>query len=349
MQMTAAGEHRSLGASNSLDIPIRDSLLHDAGGHSWLVVGHEVGETVQGSGSTWTFAPSMAARVDGSHHAVAGLHTERVQGERLWVSQPGADDAVLEVEFADDCSWSDDESRSFGSRGEFLTGLGREHELHVAGELHRDGRLVAHHAHRGAGNENPRLLGRITALDAATTSFTLRVQAEVRRGEIQLLAAPVDVRVLAAGARLEQDDSQAVLAFAALAIGDLAKVKWTSRTAVAGQLDDVVAQEVEVTPGAGAPLQVEWEGRVQTVDVPNNRIVVQPRGDDPIVINGVSVPQATLTVTASTVLLRRANSGGGEAAIGLGGIVPGQDRIWWRGTVTGPAAVAATWVRVRQQ
>lgn len=348
-QLTEAGQHRSVDGSLSLDIPIRDHLQHDAAGNSWIVVGHDVGETVQGSGSSWTFAPTMSARVDGSHHTVAGLRTVLRADDRLWVSQPGADDGVLELEFAADCSWSDDQSHTFGSRGEFVASLGSDDDVHVEAEVHRGGRLVAHRAHRGGGNDNVRLLGRILALDAATTSFTLRVQAEVRHGEHRLLESAVDVRVLAANARLEQDDSHATLAFSALAVGNLAKVKWTTRTPVAGQLDDVVAREVEITAGAGAPLQPEWEGRVQAVDLVANTITVERRGDDVIVIGGVSVPQATLTMSATTRLFRQASGGGGESAIGLAAVVPSQDRIWWRGNVTGPAAVAATWVRVRQQ
>lgn len=348
-QLAEDGTHRSLDSALAIDIPLRENLRHDAAGSSWLVVGHEVGNTVQAAGSTFTFAPSLAGRTDGSHHAVGGLRTARRQDDRLWVLQPGTDGGVLEIEFGDDCSWSDDGSNSIGSRSEFLAGLGSDDDVRVEAEVHRDGRLVAHRAHRSSRNDNPRLLGRIQAIDAASASFTLRVQAEVRHGDHTLLAVPVDVRVLAANARLEQNDSHATLPFAALAVGNLAKVKWTSRTAVAGQLDDVVAREVEITTGAGAPLQPEWEGRVQAVDLLAGTITVQRRGDDPIVIGGVSVAQATLTIGAGTQLRRQGNGGGGDVAIPLAAIVAGQDRIWWRGTVTGPAAVAATWVRVRAQ
>jgi hypothetical protein len=96
-------------------------------------------------------------------------------------------------------------------------------------------------------------------------------------------------------------------------------------------------------------MQPEWEGRVQSVDASVHTIVVVPRNDDPIIVLGVSVPQVTLTVGAGTFIERRAQSGGGDLTIGIGDIVPGQDRIWWRGIVTGPTTIDANWVRVREE
>jgi hypothetical protein len=87
---------------------------------------------------------------------------------------------------------------------------------------------------------------------------------------------------------------------------------------------------------------------VQAVRVAGNTITVVPRHDDPIFVNGVSVPQVDVVLTPGMRIVRRAEEGGGETTILIDGVVPGQDRIWWRGTVTGPTTIAATRVRVRE-
>jgi hypothetical protein len=219
----------------------------------------------------------------------------------------------------------------------------------VQGDLRLDGRWIATHARRGRVNDGPRLHGRIHELEPASKSFVMRVQAEVRNGNRTLLSPPVEVLVRAAAARIERNDSRISVPFADLAIADLVKVKWTSRTPVTGGPDVVVAREVEVTSGSGVAAQPEWEGRVQSVNIAANTIRVVPRNDDPIFLNGVSVAQVDVVLEDGVQIERRANSGGGDSLITIAGVVPGQDRIWWRGTVAGPSTVAATWVRVRQE
>jgi hypothetical protein len=164
-----------------------------------------------------------------------------------------------------------------------------------------------------------------------------------------LLELPVDVEVLTANAQLHRPDHRVVLQFADLAPGQLAKVKVRSRQPVPGALPQIVASEVEITSGDGVPPQPEWHGRVQSVDLLTRTIVVERRNDDPIVIGGVSLQTVTVAVPVGTPIQRRERHGGGRFAIELSGVVAGQDRIWWRGTVTGPASVDATWVRVREE
>ncbi len=59
------------------------------------------------------------------------------------------------------------------------------------------------------------------------------------------------------------------------------------------------------------------------------------------------VTSATVVVGAGTSRVRRGSQGAADTAIGLGDLVAGHDRSWWRGTVSGPSTVDATWVRVR--
>jgi hypothetical protein len=347
--LAADGGVRPLGyAGTELTVPIADGLQHADPGSSWIVLGHNAAPDVivEAGGLRWV--PEFAGRTDDGPVELAGLRPLVVQNGGVTASMPAAGDALLRIEFAPDCTFGDDQSNSYGGRGDFLAGLSQADELRVRGELGRDRRCLVRHARRGRGSDGPRLLGRILELRPAATSFVMRVQAEVRRGERRLLATPVEVVVRCAQARLQRPDSRVRLAFEDLAVGQLAKVKWTSRTVENG-VTIVVAREVEVTSGPGEPMQPEWQGRVQSVDVAAGRIVVVPRNDDPIVIGGVSVPEVVVLVDGDTVLQRRERQGPGRFAIELGDIVAGEDRIWFRGRVTGPATVDAVWVRVRQE
>lgn len=343
------GVVRAIDSGSVLSIPIADGLQHVASEVSWLALGHNRAPVVTLGGSL-RFEPALLGRADGSEHELAGLEPVTVRGASVDARLPAAGGGVLALEFAPGCTFGDDDANSFASAAAFVNGLRGDDELRVCGTLDRSGGLRVTRARRGRGNDGPRLLGRIVELRPATTSFVMRVQAEVRRGERVLRDPPFDVLVDATSARLQRPNGQVVLAFADLAVDDLVKVTWSSRTpATATELELVVAREIEVPGSAGVPLAPEWQGLVQSVDVAGNRIVVVPRNDDPIVVDGVSVPSVDVLVDAGTVLQRRERRGGGRTTIQLGDIVPGEDRIWWRGTVTGPAEVSADWVRVREE
>ena len=64
-------------------------------------------------------------------------------------------------------------------------------------------------------------------------------------------------------------------------------------------------------------------------------------------VGGQSRTSVAVHVSASTFLFRKQRSGGGRSVITLSQVVPGQDRIWFRGTVSGAGTVEADWVRVR--
>ena len=112
------------------------------------------------------------------------------------------------------------------------------------------------------------------------------------------------------------------------------------------QLD---GDEVELTPPAGAPLRLEWHGRVVGVDVVAGSLLVERAPDVPLVVAGAALASATVVCPEGCSILRRELLGQGQYAIGLGGIVAGGDRVWWRGEVVGPGTVRATEVRVRTQ
>ncbi len=347
--LRADGSVTAIAGPVDLAIPIADGLQHDNATNTWLAVGHGLGNAITDTGSGLVWSPALTGRFDGSEHELGDLAPVLVDGETVVARDP-ANGGLLRVEFAPDCAFTaEDDGRSAESRGEFLQRVREAGELRVRGDLHRDGRLLARDARRGRGHDGVRFLGRIVTLEPATESFVFRVQAETRRGgERRILTPPRDVRVLTQNAVIRRPAAQFVLTFADLAVGNLAKVKPFTVTAVPGGLTEIGAREIEVTSGDGVPPQPEWQGRVTGVDLVLKEITVEPRNDDPIVIGGVSVPVATVRVDAQTWLERRERQGPGRFVIELGDIVPGQDRIWWRGSVVGPATVLARWVRVRE-
>jgi hypothetical protein len=336
-----------LPASSTVDlrVPITDGLTHDSLATSSLLIGHNGTPPPAGAGAVWS--PQLSARAVGSGVELGYLGVAVVQSPAVTTRCGALDDSALRVEFAANCSYTSDDGSVHAGRDDFLASLGDD-SLHARGELRRDGSLLATHVHRGGRNDNPRLIGRITALEPATGTFVMDVLAETRRGRRTILTTPFAVRIDASNAQLRRPDSRVSLTFAELQVGNLAKVQWTSRSTVPGDLERIVAREVEVASSA-VGMQPEWEGRVQSVDLGANTITVVPRNNDPIFVQGVSVASVQLTVAAGTFLQRRERHGGGRTVITLADIVPGSDRIWWRGTATGPASIDANWVRVREE
>lgn len=329
-----------------LRVPITDGLAHDGLGTSSLVIGHNGTPPPAAAGATWT--PQMSARAVGTGVELGSLAVAVVQSPAITTRCGALDDSALRVEFAANCSFTSDDGGVHGGRDDFLSTTLGDDSLHARGELRRDGSLLATHVHRGGRNDNPRLLGRITALEPATSTFVMDVFAEVHKGRRTLLPTPVTVRVDVAGARLHRHDSRTSLTFADLQIADLAKVQWTSRSPVAGDLERVVAREVEAT-GSAVGMRPELEGSVQSVDLAAGTITVVPRGNDPIFVQGVSVTSVLVTVATDAAIERRERHGGGRTTITLADVAPGTDRVWWRGAVTGSNSMDADWVRVREE
>ena len=328
-------------ASVGLTVPIDDVLRHTNAADSWLVIGHDGAPPPATGGANWT--PQMSARTGGAPVAFEDLAVAFVAAPELTAQAAALGSAPLRMTFAAGCEFADD-SGSLGDAGRFLDGIGDD-RLHMRGELRRDGRVLCTHAHRSGRNDNPRLIGRITGLEPLTQSLVVDLQAQNPRGGPLLDPLPATIRVVATNARLRNPNDQPI-AFASLQLQNLVKVKWTSRSEPAGELPRFVASEIEVAGGPAA-MQIEWEGEVAAVDVAQQTITVVPRNDDPIVVGGVSVPQVTLQLDANTLLQRKAAGGGDRWTIGLGEVVPGGDRIWWRGSVTGADTFDVHWVRVR--
>lgn len=340
--LSATGGVRGTALAAELEIPFVDPLHHAASGRSWLEIGHD--GVPPGTGP---WQPVMSARGSGSACRLDGLRVAAVDGAGVTVTWGDAD-LPLHVEFAAGCRFEGEGGMLTGGRDDFLRDLGRGHDLAAEGDLHHQGRFVARHLRRQLrGHDGPRLIGRIAELRPATGSFVMDVLAEVRRGHRRFLATPNRVLVLAGPARITWSHTARELTFAELQVDQLAKVEWSARAPGSGGLEELTARAIEVT-GPGAPMRPQWQGSVQGVDVVLGTIVVVPRHGDPIVVQGQAVTAATVHVDGNTVIERRERHGPGRARIPLAEIVPGQDRIWWRGEVTGPTTIDATWVRVRQ-
>jgi hypothetical protein len=347
MALAASGTTAAVTSVGDLTVPIAENLQHNGTGRSWLVIGHNGSAPPAVTGASVHWEPQMSGRLDGSTQTIGGLRVALVQAPNVLTQAASVDDGSLQVEFAAGCQFEDSGNNlTGGGRDDYLRGMNRGDDLSADGELHRDGRFVASRVRRGRGNDGPRLLGRIDVLRPAATSFVLHVLAEVRRGGRRLLPTPVDVLVDASTARIHASDDRRVLAFGDLQVGQLAKVEWASRTPRQGDLDLVVAREVEVT-SAGMPMRPEWEGSVQSVDLGTRTIVVVPRGNDPIFVQGQSVTSVDVHVDTAITIHRQGRRGGGFSAILLDAVIAGSDRIWWRGDVTGATTIDASWVRVR--
>jgi hypothetical protein len=325
-----------------LVVPIRDDLTHLQGRTSWLVIGHDGAPPPSATATERSWQPLLHARPDGADTTLTDLRVVSVSGTSVTATAPLADDRAVEVAFDGACTFDDHP----GGRAEFLRGTGAGDTIEVEGTLHRDGSLSARRARRGSRDDGPRLLGRIASLRPLATTFVLDVQAVLQRGGHRELPAPHQVLVDASSARIHASDERRVLAFGDLAPGMLAKVDVARRVQVPGELDVVVAREIEVAASA-APMQPQWQGAVQRVDLTTRTIVVVPRGDDPLVVGGQSVASIDLHVGTEVAIERRERRGPGRTPIRLVDVVPGSDRIWFRGTVTGARSIDASSVRVR--
>lgn len=342
----ADGKFAPLAGPLQLDVTLPDGLRHDGSRDSWVVIGDNGGSTAVTTASGWSWQPQFVGRFDPAQVDVVLVDPVVLEGGEVVATAPIVA-GFLTVELTPGCGFADEWANEPMSRGAFLRDLDRSDELRVTGELQRDGRIRASRVSRGRGHGGPRLLGRIVELRPATTSFVLRVRAEVGTGKVRLVEPPVDVLVLAAEARIARPNRHVYLAFGDLAVDALVKVKVRSRTEVPGGLPELVASEIEVPGGDGGHRQPEWTGLVQSVDLVARTIVVVPRPGKQIVVGGQTLASVEVAVAVDTPIQRRERRGPGRYPIGLDGILPGQDRIAWRGEVTGPAAIAATWLQVR--
>lgn len=326
-------------------IPIAGGLRHGLTSPKWLVVGHDAEPLTEAQGIT-TWEPVMSGRLDGANVRLTELMFPVVSGASVTATATAFDNASVELEASPACTYTNESGQSYATGAGFLQALSIDDELVCEGDLYRDGRVLMTSIRRSQGSDQPRLIGTVLSLDPATDSFEMEVLATRRRGVQINLAVPETARIRAENAFFE-NELGAATTFASLQVGNFVKVKWLTRDTT-GAIPTYLAREVELLGNSNSQLHPEWEGRVQSVDLANQVIVIVPRNNDPILIQGVAVPQAEVLVSSTTPIERRGNNGENNSSITLSQVQPLTDRIWVRGTVSGPALIEATRVRVRQ-
>ncbi|MFT4511331.1 MAG: hypothetical protein ACI91B_000006 [Planctomycetota bacterium] len=345
--LAVAPDGSSQPVANPIDvrIPITDGLQHTAGAPSWLVVGHDT-IPLGGQPMALSWNPTMTARLDGANLRLSELAFPVVNGGVIAATATTVDNASVELACSSSCIYEDSNATAYASQAEFFANLSIDDDLVADGDLRRSGRIEATRLRRRSRSNQPRLIGSIQSIDASTNSFEMLVVARRQNGNQTTLAIPEAAVIRAQSAKIEES-SGTLTTFASLTIGQIVKVKWLSQSANNG-VAEYVAQEVEISSSNSSSIQPEWEARVLSVDTANQVIVIVPRNNDPIVIQGVSVPQAEVLINSATLIERRQNQGGGRTTITLAEIQPGTDRIWIRGTAVGATIIEATRVRVRE-
>lgn len=339
------GTTSPVGNPVDLRIPITEDLQHSAQLASWLIIGHDT-PPLSDQGSTLQWNPVMSARLDGTSVQMRELALPVVQGTQLMATASALEDASLELDGAPDCIYEDEDGTPFSSQQAFFQSLSLDDTLVAHGDLRRDGSLAASRIRRSGRSDRPRLLGTILNIDPVTETFEMRIVATRRSGNQTTLPVPEIATIRAQTARIEASDGLPTT-FAALVVDQLVKVKWLSRSTASGQIE-YVAEEVEISSIHNSAIEPEWEARVLSVDPATQTIVIVPRNNEPIIIQGASVPQADVLVDGSTVIERKSNQGGGSFPISLSEIQPGTDRIWVRGIAVAATIIEANRIRVRE-
>ncbi len=339
------GSSQAVTSPVDVRVPIAGGLQHDPQSASWLVIAHDA-VPLSGPPGALSWNPSMSGRLDGASLRLDELRFPVVNQNLLAATATTIGNASVDLACSSTCIYEDEGGIAYASRAAFLTSLSIDDDLLVDGDLRRDGRMDATRIRRTSRNDQPRLVGNILSIDAATNSFEMLVVATRRNGNQVYLVTPELAVIRAQNAIIEAANSSTTN-FSSLMVAQLVKVKWWAKSTSNG-VPEYIAREVELLGSSNTQIHPEWEALVQSVDVTNQVIVIVPRNNDPIVIQGVSVPQAEVLVSNTTSFERRENHGGSNFAITLAQIQPGTDRIWIRGTVVGPTVIEATRVRVRE-
>lgn len=224
-----------------------------------------------------------------------------------------------------------------------LLALGRE--VRVQGQMSSSMEITATAVHlddTSSGSGENKVIGRIGSLDGGTRSLVVQVLRIVRGGAgldaSRLPALTVD----ATTASIHRSGARHLpLAFSDLAVGQVVELEW--RGAVVN--NSVRAHEIEIESDAGAGGQIEIEGAVGEVRTGEGAIIAVPRGDDPLIVGGVSVNSARILISASTVLFRADDA---SVPITLAQVQPGE-RIWVKSYTLNGIDVAARVVRIRSR
>lgn len=328
-------------ASPDLAVPFDVDLVTDGLGSAWVRARHTAAVALHGGANhRVAWAPQLRAdSAVGLQLQDARMHVLRVHGNRVFGGLNGTDPAAVELQFDANAILLDANGVSVSDPATYLESVAPGSDISVTGVCDGHGSVRSQSVRQC--NAGPRLIGRITDLDPLAGTFGMDVQAEAGPGHRALLGTPDHVVVHVGMAPIHFSHTWRSLTFAELMVGDLAKVRVAGRTG-----SDVAASEIEISSHQGAPACQETEGLVDEVRLAENLIVLVPRGNDPLLVGGLSVARAEVTVTASTIIERFA-PGAPHTPIQLGDLVAGQDRVWVRGTATGPASLAASYLRVR--
>lgn len=332
------------GRVETVTVPTRDLRVPFAsafGSARWLLLGNVKAPQLTRTGGVLTWTPDLAARSGDAHLLPsASLSLGAITGGELVGTLSACGDLRVSGRLDDGADLSDDSGAR--DRSGFLRDLRSGDDLDCDGVLTGDGGFHIRRAHRRSrGQTEAKVYGRITELLPAVPAIKIQVQ-EIVRSSPGLVASPLPVLTVRtesahihhSGVRTER------LPFAALAVDQRVEVEW--RGAVVD--GTVSAHEVEIEDGNGNGGGTEIEGQVGSVDLGQRLIVAVPRGDDPLLVGGQSVPSATIVLPATTVITREA--GGTTRTVGLDAAVNG-DRIWIIGRVVEPQRVEAVVVRLR--
>lgn len=338
----------STGRVETVTVPARELRVPFAsafGSARWLLLGNAKPPQLTRTGGVLTWTPDLAARSGDAHLLPsASMSLAAVAGGELVGTLSSCGDLRVSGSLDDGAELSDDSGAR--DRSGFLGDLRSGDDLDCEGVLTGDGSFRIRRAHRRSrGQTEAKVYARILELLPAVPAIKVQVQEIVRSGP-GLVASPLPVlTVLTGSAHIHHSGLRTErLTFAALAVDQRVEVEWRS-TVVDGT---VTAHEVEIEDGSGSGGgsggSHEIEGQVGSVDLGQRLIVAVPRGDDPLVVGGQSVPSATIALSATTVITREA--GGTTRVVGLEAAVNG-DRIWIIGRVVEPQRVEAVVVRLR--
>lgn len=345
MALAGDGTVRPIGGPADLRIEIASGLTHSALASSWLVVGHDTAP-LAGSTAAPVWAPSLSARVGGDAVGFDELSLPVVNGAGVMTSAPAVGDGRLQLDASAGCAYEDPDGQPYPDRAAFERDLDRSDELSADGMLTADGTIRCDRLRRAPRNDRVRLIGRVTSLDGMPGRFKFHIQATTRRSHRVILEIPEEiVVVIGQHARIETPSGRP-LTTADIQVGRLAKLEWITRSQVPGALAEYEVCRIVLPGAAHAEMHPQWQGRVQSVDLTNETLVVVAREEHVLRVNGVAVPQLDVQVVAATEIERKPERGG-PVPIRLADIVPGEDRIWLRGEVIGSQSVEARRIRVR--
>ncbi|MFY9346011.1 MAG: hypothetical protein WAT39_26205, partial [Planctomycetota bacterium] len=153
MLLAADGSATGLRGPAEVSVPFADPFTPVANADTWLVIADDGSQVVPtAAGPEWQ--PRLIGRLDTVPVAIEATGA-LLLGDGTVAAEVPVVDGVVTVEFAPECAFGDELAGDGRERGMFLAGLGRDDELHLAGELRRDGRLRAVRAHRGRGHDGP--------------------------------------------------------------------------------------------------------------------------------------------------------------------------------------------------